>query len=191
LAIWSYAFFNLLSKGCFFTIVAYVLVLGFWNSPEFSPLSPLFVPLALVFFVGCSFVLNCLLLIPMKSLFIAPAGLMSVFLNMPWVAARPDTPGCIAANSSWPSWVLIFVHSIGTVYYGGRVLVAASKTPAPGDTLMMGIGVVGAQMKLSCSTSEPLPRWLAVVSSVGTIAVTLLSLLLFLIISGRVHKEVL
>jgi hypothetical protein len=60
-------------------------------------------------------ILNCLLLIPIKSWLIVPASFISMFINIPWVAAKHDGYRYLSPDVCWPSWVMEFVYCGATV----------------------------------------------------------------------------
>jgi len=57
-----------------------------------------------------AFVINALLLAPMRSLFIFPAAFVSMFINVPWIAARPGSAASAKPWAAWPSWVMAFLY---------------------------------------------------------------------------------
>jgi hypothetical protein len=109
--VWLYAFINMLSRGCLYTLLAamFVVLPALSERISFSTAWVIWVA------VTGSLVLNCSLLIPIKSWLILPASFISMFINIPWVAAKHDGYRYLSPDVCWPSWVMEFVYCGGIV----------------------------------------------------------------------------
>jgi hypothetical protein len=172
--VWLYAFISMLSRGCFYTLLAYFFVVDpfFRNARSVVGLSWVVGVVA----IG-SFILNCSLLIPIKAWLILPASFISMFINIPWVAAKHDGYRYLSPDVCWPSWVMEFVYFWATV---GMCLYLIVVSEAP-------FSIVCQNDIVSANVDSVVPTWLFVTSFVGSIVVAGSSLTLFMALSGRVH----
>lgn len=103
LVIGTHAFFSLLGKACLYMLV-YAYCLGIFTNRYASVLVP---PCLIVVF---GFLFNLLLLTPMRSWLMIPAAMISMWVNVPWIAAPIDeikagTSKRVLLRGCWPAWV--------------------------------------------------------------------------------------
>lgn len=65
-----------------------------------------------------SLALNAALLLPMRHWAVLPAAVVSVFVNIPWVAAQPGSPAYDSVWATWPAWVMQGLYGGAAVAMG-------------------------------------------------------------------------
>jgi hypothetical protein len=171
--VWLYACSNMLSRGFVYTFLAYIFVVA----PIFSTggggprlLAGKSWVVGIIAIVV--FILNCLLLIPMKSWLILPASFISMFINIPWVAAQRNGRKYVVPYVCLPSWVMEFLYWLGSIVMSPIFFFS--------DT--GGFSCTGS----GYSHHTVVPFWLMFVTFCGILLITLLSLTFFMALSGRV-----
>ena len=71
---------------------------------------------AFVIVPASSFVLNVFLLLGLRSWFVLPAAVISMFINITW-ATGSTAQFRTSRWSSWPAWVMEFVYCGGTMFF--------------------------------------------------------------------------
>ena len=117
-AVGLFAFFSLLNRS-----LMYMMCTQFWgvtvimrSDRRSYPQEGLSLLLAFVIIPVSSLSLNVLLLLGIRSWFILPAAVISMFINIPWATGR-SVQFRTSRWSSWPAWVMEFVYCGATAYF--------------------------------------------------------------------------
>jgi hypothetical protein len=114
-AVGLFAFFNLLNRSLLYMMCTQSLGL-FYMLTGIADIYHIVVLTAFVIVPGSLLLLNVLLMLGIRSWFVLPAAVISMFINIPW--ATGSTAQFRASRwSSWPAWFLQFVYCGGTMAF--------------------------------------------------------------------------
>ena len=116
-AVGLYAFFSLLNRSLLYMMCTQVWgILNMLASEGKANMQDLMVLTAFVIVPVSSLVLNVVLLLGLRSWFVLPAAVISMFINIPWATGR-TTQFRTSRWSSWPAWVMEFAYCGGTIFF--------------------------------------------------------------------------